>query len=51
MDFAHVIATLSHQLDAEQRLILDWELLTDYLRLFKFESKLPELKSLYGQTQ
>lgn len=32
----------------EERLTLDWELLEDYLRLFHFEDKLTELKSLYG---
>jgi hypothetical protein len=35
----------------EQRLVLDWDLLEDYLRLFKFEARLPELKSIYGQAQ
>jgi hypothetical protein len=33
-----------------QRLALDWELLADYLRLFNFEAKLPELKSRHGAT-
>jgi hypothetical protein len=32
----------------EQRLALDWELLEDYLRLFHFEDKLAELKSIHG---
>lgn len=32
----------------EQRASLDWELLEDYLRLFHFEARLPELKSLHG---
>ena len=32
----------------EQRVALDWELLADYLRLFDFESKLRELKSIHG---
>lgn len=32
----------------EQRLTLDWELLEDYLRLFHFEAKLPELKAIHG---
>lgn len=32
----------------EQRLALDWELLEDYLRLFQFEGKLADLKSLHG---
>lgn len=32
----------------ESRTALDWELLEDYLRLFGFEAKLPELKSIHG---
>lgn len=32
----------------EQRAALDWQLLEDYLRLFHFEGKLPDLKSIYG---
>jgi len=32
----------------EQRVALDWELLEDYLRLFHFEARLPELKSIHG---
>lgn len=35
----------------EQNVPLDWELLEDYLRLFHFEGKLPELKSIYGSAQ
>jgi hypothetical protein len=35
----------------EQRLALDWELLEDYLRLFHFEDKLTDLKSLHGPPQ
>jgi hypothetical protein len=27
---------------------LDWELVEDYLRLFAFEAKLPELKTIHG---
>ncbi len=32
----------------ERGLALDWELMEDYLRLFHFEDKLPELKSIHG---
>lgn len=32
----------------DQQRVVDWELLEDYLRLFHFEAKLPELKALYG---
>lgn len=32
----------------DQRRALDWELLEDYLRLFHFEAKLPELKAIHG---
>lgn len=32
----------------EQRIGLDWALLGDYLRLFHFEAKLTELKSIHG---
>jgi len=35
----------------EQQRALDWELLEDYLRLFHFEAKLPQLKSIHGQAQ
>lgn len=35
----------------EQRLALDWPLLEDYLRLFHFEAKLSDLKSLHGPPQ
>lgn len=35
----------------EQRLALDWELLEDYLRLFHFEGKLADLKSIHGPSQ
>jgi hypothetical protein len=35
----------------EQRLTPDWELLEDYLRLFHFEAKLPDLKSIHGTPQ
>lgn len=28
---------------------LDWELLTDYLRVFRMENRLPELQAIYGQ--
>lgn len=32
----------------EQRRPVDWQLLDDYLRLFHFEAKLPDLKSIHG---
>lgn len=32
----------------EQKQVIDWELLGDYLALFQLESKLPELKGWYG---
>jgi len=35
----------------EQGAALDWELVEDYLRLFHFEGKLPELKSIHGATK
>jgi hypothetical protein len=35
----------------EQRAPLDWELVEDYLQLFHFEAKLPELKTIHGATQ
>jgi hypothetical protein len=34
----------------EQQVTMDWELLEDYLRLFKLEDKLPHLKSVHGST-
>ena len=33
---------------ARQRRALDWVLVEDYLRLFKLEARLPELKTAYG---
>jgi hypothetical protein len=36
---------------ARQGRALDWELVEDYLRLFKLEDRLPELKSTYGPPQ
>lgn len=36
---------------AHQRLLLDWELIADYLGLFDLQSMLPELKHTYGPTQ
>jgi predicted nucleotidyltransferase len=35
---------------ARQRRPVDWELLEDYLALFRLQARLPELKSMYGQT-
>ena len=49
-DMEKADAILSELLQAagQQRRVLDWDLLLDYLRLFSLEHRLDELKSIYG---
>jgi hypothetical protein len=39
------------QAAGQQRHVMDWELLLDYLRLFRMEQRLDELKTIYGSVE
>jgi hypothetical protein len=39
------------QAAGEQRHVLDWDLLLDYLQLFRLENRLVELKAIYGTVE
>ncbi|MCX6864679.1 MAG: nucleotidyl transferase AbiEii/AbiGii toxin family protein [Verrucomicrobia bacterium] len=47
-DWADILQMIRHAGDAA--IPIDWELVADYLALFDFGDKLPELAHVYGQT-